>query len=222
MRKRKRVRFSRRRSRKRRRRTRRKRGNKITYAKIGRQFPDQEYVIHHLHWEGKYNASSSGSQTLRLNGLTDVDASGAQPMMFDEQIIKFTNYTVRAAKIRFKVINLSAEAVECYLLARNGTSVPASIEDATTQKYAKFAVVPGNLSGKELYTFRQYINTHKLYGERMQSVNWHGGSSGNPNIQQNWIWGFNNIASASNVNLVVRVDIDYYVMWTHRKTPVSS
>lgn len=149
------------------------------------------------------------------NGLIDpnqMSAGGLSPLGFFEWMIFYARYRVFGSSINMKVYN--ANGSEGMLWSIYPTyRVPAVLlayVDTVSQPYAQSGLVGVEVSNN-IANFTSYMETKKLHGDVITSVNWAGTVTTNPSRLWSWVFQVRSQNTTPDVVYSAITEIVYYV-----------
>lgn len=192
-------------------------GVKFTKFRGPSMMPDMIFTRVKYTGTFSFNSAALASQKLALNGLYDVDLTGAghQPLGFDQFMAFYGRYEVRGSAIKCTLVNNSSVEYSFALYPSNDSTVGATLTDCQEQPYARAYTMSGN-EGQKTITFKSYMGVKKLEGRGIESVNYAGTSASNPTNVKFWYIVTGPIDGSSTTNGYVRYELLFYVRFYQR------
>ncbi len=168
----------------------RRKKNQISSVRIpGIIMPDTAYVK--LRFSNSYLRVVSGTTVDQLtfvgNGLFDPDLtlSSGQFGGYSQWMSFFDKYEIVGSRMSIQLVNLASRPFYCTLSPKNISST-SGINSSIEQRYTKRRTIGNIANANAQKSISSYMNTKKLIGRHVSSVNFTGTLTSNPFHQ--WYW----------------------------------
>lgn len=182
-------------------------------------FPDQLFVaLKYNTTVNVVNVAGFGTYIFRMNSLFDPDFTGGgeQPLLFDQYALLYSEYEVKASKIRVQYLSQSQESMKATIYPANLATPLGDVSAIAEQPYAKSKWL-NNANSAYFSTINNYMRVMKLEGRNTSSLNFVSVVTNNPSNMKYWslsIWS----PTGADVSVVhLDVTITYYSRFFRRR-----
>ncbi len=165
--------------------------------------------------------------TFAGNGLADpgLTHSSQQPGGFSQWMAFFERYEVISSKFSLKATNLISRPY-CLTLTPKNINTSTGADSTIEQRYSRNKIVGNIANASSTRSMYNKMNTRKLVGRPVSSVNFTGSSTMNPTAEWYWKVVMDSIEPDPGggiplVNTDIRVAITYYVKFSKRNYAID-
>lgn len=183
--------------------------------------PFPSHLMNHMQYTETLVAGGATvvNQDWNGNSVYDPNASGVghQPYGYGVTELVYAEYLVHAARCTVTVLNRSTDPLWAQIYAGPDADVTiTAIDTIAEMPFSKTVGIAGSAGGPSIKKLSLYIKTKWMADqeekEALMGDDWDGSVGANPTRK----WLFRTVltsGAATNVNAVIKTDLDYYVEW---------